>query len=118
MAYPDPKMEKVISGAQTRLVTTDDFLKIAEQQSGKKLDWFFEVYLRQPALPKLVTETKQNNLVLRWVTPNNLPFEMPVEVRIGGKTKRIEMPNGTATVPLPQDAGYVVDPDGWILKVQ
>ena len=118
MAYPTPEMEKITNGKQTRLVTTDDFLKIAEQQSGKKLDWFFEVYLRQPALPKLVTETKQNELVLHWETANNLPFPMPVDVEIGGVTKRVEMTNGMATVPLPQDAKYTVDPNGWLLKAQ
>ncbi|MEP6923044.1 MAG: M1 family metallopeptidase [Pyrinomonadaceae bacterium] len=118
MAYPTPEMEKITNGKQTRLVTTDDFLKIAEQQSGKKLDWFFEVYLRQPALPKLVAETKPNSLVLRWDVPNNLPFPMPIEVEIGGVTKRVEMVNGTATVPLPQDVKYVVDPNGWVLKAQ
>ena len=118
MAYPTPEMEKITNGKQTRLATTDEFLRIAEQQSGKKLDWFFEVYLRQPALPKLVTETKPNQLVLRWETPNNLPFPMPIEVKIGGVTKLVEMPNGTVTIPLPQDAGYAVDPNGWILKAQ
>jgi aminopeptidase N len=118
MAYPTTEMEKITNGKQTRLATTDEFLKIAQQQSGKKLDWFFEVYLRQPALPKLVTETKPNSLVLRWETPNNLPFSMPVEVEIGGITKRVEMLNGTGTISLPQDARYVVDPNGWVLKAQ
>ena len=116
MAYPTPEMEKITNGKQTRLVTTDEFLKIAEQQSGKKLDWFFELYLRQPALPKLVAETKPNQLVLRWETPNNLPFPMPVEVKIGGEIKRVEMISGKATVQLPQDVRYEIDPNGWILR--
>jgi len=118
MAYPTVEMERITNGKQNRLVTTDEFLKIAEQQSGKKLDWFFELYLRQPHLPKLVSEAKGNQLNLRWETPNNLPFPMPVEVKIGGETKRYEMPNGKATLSLPQDAQYVVDPNGWVLKAQ
>jgi len=93
-------------------------LQIAEKQSGKELDWFFEVYLRQPHLPKLIAETKGNQLILRWETPNNLPFPMPIEVSIGGATKRYEMPNGTVTIPLPQDVKYVIDPNGWVLKAQ
>ncbi len=100
------------------MVTTDDFLRTAEQQSGKKLGWFFELYLRQSALPTLVAETKPNHLVLRWDTPNNMPFPMPIEVKIGGETKRYEMPNGTVTIPLPADAQYTVDPNGWVLKAQ
>ena len=118
MAYPDPKMEKVTNGKQTRLVTTDEFIKIVERESGKKLDWFFELYVRQPDLPKLIAETKNNQLVLRWETPNNMPFAMPVEVKIGGTTKRYEMPNGTASISLQQDAQYTIDPNGWLLKAQ
>ncbi len=117
MAYPTAEMERITNGKQNRLVTTDEFMKIAEQQSGKKLDWFFELYLRQPALPKLIAETKPNKLILRWETPNNLPFPMPVEVKIGGVTTRVEMTKDTATVQLPQDARYEIDPNGWLLKV-
>jgi len=116
MAYPKSKMERVTNGKQTRLVVTDDFLRIAEQQSGKELDWFFELYLRQHVLPKLIAETKPNQLVLRWETPNNMPFPMPVEVKIGNETKRYELPDGKVMIPLPQDAEYVVDPNGWLLK--
>jgi aminopeptidase N len=118
MAYPNPKMEKVTNGKQTRLVTTDEFVRIVESESGKKLDWFFEVYVRQPALPRLVAETKPNQLVLRWEAPNNLPFEMPVEVKIGGETKRVEMKNGAGLIALPPDAQYTIDPNGWLLKAQ
>ena len=116
MAYPDPKMERVTNGKQTRLVTTDDFLRIAERESGKKLDWFFELYLRQPHLPKLIAETKSNQLILRWETPNKMAFPMPVEVKIGGETKRVEMTNNAATMALPNDTVYQIDPNGWLLR--
>lgn len=118
MTYPDLLMEKVTNGKQTRFATTDDFLRIAEKESGKKLGWLFEVYLRQPALPKLISEAKDNQLILRWETPNSLPFPMPIEVQIGNETKRVEMPNGTATIPLPGNAQYAVDPNEWVLKSQ
>jgi aminopeptidase N len=74
MAYPDPRMEKIKDGRQCRFATTDDFRQIAEEASGMKLDWFFEVYLRQPELPRLVTETRGNTIVLKWETPANLPL--------------------------------------------
>jgi hypothetical protein len=54
---------------------------------------------------------------LRWETPNNLPFDMPIDVEINGKTKRIEMKNGKATVTY-TGAPPIVDPKGWILKGQ
>ena len=118
MAYPTEALEKVSDGKQTRLATTDEFLQIAEKESGKKLDWFFEIYLRQPALPSLTAEIKDNQLILTWKTPNGLPFPMPIEVKIAGKTKRVEMKNGRGKIALPSpDANYDVDPNEWILKM-
>jgi len=113
MCYPTKEMERVTDGRQTRLVNTDDFLAIAERESGMKLGWFFEMYLRQPKLPKLITETKENVLMLRWKTPNNIPFPMPVDVEIDGKIQRIKMDSGSASVPFGK---ATVDPNGWVLK--
>lgn len=114
MAYPTKEMESWTDGRQTRLVNTDDFLNIAEQESKMDLDWFFELYLRQPVLPKLVTETSGSTTTLRWETPNNMPFAMPIDVVVDGKSQRVEMKDGrgviTGTVPM-------VDPNGWVLRV-
>jgi aminopeptidase N len=116
--YPTAAMEKVTDGKQFHFETTDDFMRTAERESGKKLDWFFELYLRQPALPVLIAETKSNQLILHWETPKNMPFPMPVEVKIGDEIKRYEMRNGTATIQLPPNAKYTIDPNGWVLKAQ
>jgi aminopeptidase N len=120
MAYPDPRMEKVKDGSQCRFATTDDFRVIAEEASGMKLDWFFEVYLRQPVLPRLVTETRGNSLMLRWETPNGLPFSMPVEVQwgAGAKTERVEMTGGAATIPLQAGQAPTLDPNKRILMAE
>lgn len=117
MAYPTKEMEGYTDGRQTRLVDTDDFLQIAEKDSGMKLDWFFELYLRQPKLPKLVSETSGNTMTLRWETPNNMPFPMPVDVVIDGKTQRVEMKGGKGSVSFAGTAP-VIDPNGWVLKAQ
>jgi aminopeptidase N len=117
MAYPTKQMETYTDGRQERLVTTDDFLTIAEQDSRKKLDWLFEIYLRQPKLPKLVSEVSGNTLNLHWETPDNMPFPMPIDVEINGKIQRVEMPNGRASVPFTGTAP-VIDPKGWVLKAQ
>ena len=118
MAYPDPRMEKITNGKQVRFATTDDFLQIAEIESGSDLDWFFEVYLRQPKLPQLITEKSDKQVTLRWESPDGLPFPMPVEVQTGNATRRYDMPNGTVTIPLAAGQNVVVDPQGWILKGQ
>lgn len=115
-AYPTPEMEKITDGRQCRFATTDDYLNLVEEISGKELDWFFEVYLRQPVLPRLVVEQEGDKLHLCWVTPENLPFPMPVDVKIGNKIQRVEMPDGTATVALTGGQAWEVDPQKWVLK--
>ena len=57
-------------------------------------------------------------MFLKWETPDNMPFPMPVEVDINGKLQRVEMKDGivgsikfTGTTP-------VIDPKGWVLKAQ
>ncbi len=117
MAYPTKEMEKWTDGRQTRLVNTDDFLTIAEQESKMDLDWFFELYLRQPKLPKLVSEVSGNSMTLRWETPNNMPFPMPIDIEINGKTRRVEMKDGKASVDF-TGAVPIIDSKGWVLKKQ
>lgn len=122
MAYPTKNMERITDGRQTRLVNTDDFLHLAEQESGMKLDWFFEVYLRQPKLPRLVVQNILNSggsevpqtQSLTWDTPDALPFPMPVELIIDGTRQRVEMKNGAARISY-LGKQPAIDPDGWIL---
>jgi aminopeptidase N len=127
MAYPTNEMEKWTDGRQERLVTTDDFLTIAEQESKMDLDWFFELYLRQPKLPELKTAigdytegpgtTPKKAMLLRWVTPNDMPFSMPIDVVVDGKTQRVEMRGGKGSVVF-TGAAPIIDPNGWVLKAQ
>ncbi len=113
-AYPTPEMERVTDGSQTRFVDTEDFTRLAEEVSGRDLDWFFEVYLRQPALPVLKQERVGDGLRLSWETPNDLPFPMPIDVKIGNRVQRIEMSGGEAVIPAGQN--ITVDPEGWVLR--
>jgi len=116
-AYPDPAMEKMTDGRQCRFATTDELLAIAEKESGQKLGWFWELYLRQPKLPKLVGERVGDALHLAWETPDKLPFPMPVEVKIGDKTQRVEIKDNQAVVPLAGAKEFVLDPNARILRV-
>lgn len=118
MAYPDSALRQVTDGAQCRFATTRDFITIAERAAGQELDWFFDVYVRQAALPRLVTERQGDTLTLRWDAPGDRPFPMPVEVEIGGATRRVEMSSGEATLSVPDGAEPVIDPKHWILKTE
>jgi aminopeptidase N len=115
-AYPDPALEQKTDGSACRFATTDELLAIAEKESGKKLGWFWELYLRQPKLPKLVAERAGDELKLHWETPGDLPFPMPVEVKIGDKVQRVEFKDNKASVPLAGATEFVLDPDARILR--
>ena len=116
MAYPDPRSEERTDGSACRFATTDEFIEIAERNSGRELGWFFEVYFRQPHLPRLVQTRDDSGLRLSWEVPGDLPFPMPVEVRINGELERVAMPEGTAHLSLPADATVELDPEDWILR--
>src|SRR3546814_14388973 len=65
--------------------TTQGFLKIVDEVTGEDYKWFFDVYFYQAKLPRLV-QTREGGLrKLRWQVPGDLPFPMPVEVRVDGK---------------------------------
>ncbi|MDR0788540.1 MAG: M1 family metallopeptidase [Gemmatimonadota bacterium] len=117
MAYPDPALEAITDGGQTRFATTDDFLHIAEEESGKELGWFFEVYLRQPALPVLNAERAGDQIILSWDVPGGLPFPMPVDVEVDGEVHSLSFPAGGAVrIELPGAGDLVLDPDVWVLR--
>ncbi len=108
-AYPTEAMEKIKTGAQCRNATTDEFLQMAEKISGKKLDWFWEVYMRQAPLPKLHYKKEQNKIVLWWETENNISFPLPVEVKIAGEVKRLDMTGGKGEFALTQGEEFTID---------
>ena len=114
MAYPTAALERVTDGRQCRFVTTEDFRRVAEEASGAKLDWFFEVYFRQPQLPRLVSEVKDDTLTLRWEAPGGAEFPMPVTVKIGERTERLAVSARPVSVPL-RGQPHVIDPENWLL---
>jgi len=119
LAYPDPAMEYVSDGRQCHFATTQDFQEIVEQVSGKNLDWFFEVYCRQPTLPQLEAAINGNIVKLRWIVPGDLPFPMPVEVHHAGEIHKLEMAGEEETLVLPKGGGQpAIDPDNWILRAE
>lgn len=118
MAYPDPAMKKITDGDQTRFVDTDDFIRIAEEESGRELDWFFEVYLYQASMPALISERADDELYLRWEVPDDLPFPMPVPVQVDRERRRVDMEGGEATIRVPSDADVHVDPDRRVLRTR
>ncbi|ATY30784.1 M1 family metallopeptidase [Sphingomonas psychrotolerans] len=109
---PDPKP----GNFQPRFATTPEYVGIVNQVTGKDMTWFFDVYLREAALPELLQTREGGRLTLRWKTPRDKPFPLPVEVQIDGKVETLAMTGGTGSIAVPADAHVVIDPASRILK--
>ena len=118
MAYPDPALEAVTDGRQTRFATTDDFQRTLERETGRDLSALFDLYLYQPTLPRLAVEREGGRLSLRWRTPEGYPLELPVEVAVDGAVRRVPMRGGQGDIAIPPEAEVVVDPQDWILMAE
>jgi len=115
-AYPDESWEKRTDGSQCRFVTTDDYLRTVESIYKKPVDWFFEIYLRNAPLPELHVRRTNGQLILKWVTVNNLPFPMPLEIDIDGEVQRYDFVNEELELSVSRDAEVKIDPKNWVLK--
>ncbi len=113
-AYPPEN--KARDGRAGRIVTSDDFVRTANAVAGRDLSWFFNFYLYQPKLPKLLSSIEGDKLVLKWEVPAGYAFPMPVEVEVDGRLERIEMPGGRAELDATRYGRAKLDPNLWILK--
>ena len=114
LLYPTPESESIADGRQARFLSTEDVVAAFSQAAGRDVSGVFEVYLREPALPRLAVERGPNAWTLRWIVPEaagDAVFSVPVPVRIGGRTVRVDMPGGVGRVAVPQDVAVEVDPD-------
>ncbi|MDT8757489.1 M1 family metallopeptidase [Sphingomonas psychrotolerans] len=109
---PDPKP----GNFQPRFATTPEYVRIVNQVTSKDLTWFFDVYLREAALPELLQSREHGRLTLNWKAPGNKPFPLPVEVQVDGQVETVAMTGGTGSIAVPASAHVVVDPASRILK--
>ncbi|GAB2586600.1 M1 family metallopeptidase [Dyella jejuensis] len=96
--------------------TTPDFIEIVDKVTRRDLDWFFNVYLYQAALPVLDVQRHGDRLDLRWHAPHDLPFPMPVEVQVDEALHVLPMTRGEGTLELPADALVIIDPHSKLLR--
>jgi aminopeptidase N len=113
--YPTKEQREATDGSQVRLVDTDDYVRLCSEIAGEDLGWFFEVYVRQPRLPRLSEELQDGVLALRWQAPGELPFSLPVPVRVAGKVHRVAMPDGVGELQVGARE-FEVDPERWLLR--
>jgi aminopeptidase N len=120
LAYPSPEAARAVDGRQARFVSTRNVISLAEEVSGQDLEWFFEVYLRQTDLPRLVVKEETGpdgrTFLLSWDVPRGLAFPMPVDVRLGGEIRRVEVGARPTEVRGAPGADLEVDPENWVLR--
>ena len=109
---PDPRP----GNFAPRFGSTREFQRHVRTVTGRDYGWFFDVYLREAALPELVETRGADGLSLRWKAPGGRPFPMPVEVQVDGRVQRVEMRDSTARLNVPSGAHVVVDPWSKILR--
>lgn len=112
LVYGTP--EPVPGRFRPRYATTADFIAIVEDEAGQDLDWFFDAYLYQAALPRLKEIHEDGRLLLEWETSSAFP--MPVEVEIAGQRSVVTMTGGRGEVRVPPGSHVIVDPDNRVLR--
>ena len=106
--------------------STDDFKNLAEQISGRELDWFFEQWVYREGRPELLYGWKQEGaqLILRVQQTQSggsyrLPFDLAAIAQNDTSRFTFEHTGGfqefrfAVSKPLTK---VVIDPDYWVLK--
>lgn len=109
---PDPQP----GNFKPRYATTNDYVAIVDQVTGRKLDWFFDVYLRDAALPRLDERRDGDTLKLRWVTEHGKLFPMPIDVQVGDTVHTLPMRDGSGQLQVPAGSLLIVDPRSKVLR--
>ncbi|MGO4703532.1 M1 family metallopeptidase [Dyella sp. 2RAB6] len=109
---PDPKP----GNFAPHYATTRDYIQIVNQVTGKDLNWFFNVYLYEAAMPALEVKHEGDTLSLHWKVPHDKPFPMPVEVQVGDTMHTLPMTDGNGTLAAPAGALVVIDPRSKVLR--
>jgi aminopeptidase N len=116
LVYDTTEPAKLPSPIKARHRTTDDFVKISSDVAGNDLSWFFDVYIRGAELPQLVSEQDGTDVVLRWHTAGDLPFNMPLPVRHGKSIERVEFVDNVARLADTRLHDILIDPNMRILR--
>lgn len=109
---PDPKP----GNFKPRFASTPEFETLMNTAAGRDLSWFFDVYLREAALPELIETRSAGKLTLSWKTPKGTAFPLPIEVAVNGETRKLAMAGGSETIDVPAGAHVVIDPMARILR--
>ena len=111
-----------------KLTSTADFVGMAEERIGHPIPWFWQNYLYEAPLPRYrVTRASGpagaeraapegsgeiERVTIEWLDPG---FAMPLPVKVGDETRRVELPAGRAEIAVAPGTPVEIDPQGWVL---
>ncbi|MFT4814703.1 MAG: aminopeptidase N [Pseudohongiellaceae bacterium] len=90
--------------------SNDDFVRIASEEYGEDLSWFFDMYLGQAAIPLLVQERNEDGVSFSWPHNPEANFNIPILVTQDGRATEYAVPSTGEKFPLAEDALLQVDP--------
>jgi len=90
--------------------SNNDFVRIASEEYGEDLSWFFDMYLGQAAIPLLVQERDEEGASFSWPHNPAANFSIPILVTQGGEKTEYAVPTTGERFPLGEDALIQVDP--------
>lgn len=99
-----------------QLRDTQDFLEIVNRVTGDDLSWFFDVYFYQAALPVLEHHRRGSRVSVSWKTKGDMPFPMPLEVRVGDELRLLPMTGSRGELSVAEGEHLVFDPHARILR--
>ncbi|WP_417356199.1 M1 family metallopeptidase [Gallaecimonas pentaromativorans] len=98
-----------------RYGTSKEFIAIVSRLAGEDMQWFFDAYLYQAPLPKLVANRDGDTLHLSWQGTKSA-FLMPVEVALDGKVYKVVMAGGKGSLKVGKAEHILLDPHQKLLR--
>jgi len=100
--------------------STQEFISLINENTQKELDWFFNQYIFQPSLPRLIVNEEKINdkkyIDLHWEEDG---FFMPLDISFqsfdGLRVRRLDLTNSPTRIAIPATSTLTIDPEGWVL---
>jgi aminopeptidase N len=116
LLYAKAKTYNIPYPIAPRYRNTQDFINIVNRLTGEDYTWLFEVYLKQAALPELKQTRTRDKLVLKWQTPDNLAFPMPITISINVKSTIYTTIDDQITLEVNKKDHIIIDPQMKVLR--
>lgn len=96
--------------------SSEDFVRIASEEHGADLSWFFDMYLGQAEIPVLTQDRNDEGVSFSWPGHEAAVFDIPIRVTANGRSSEHTVPSNGTRFPLPADAILQVDPGNNIFR--